>query len=184
MRYLLTAAVVILFLHSIAYAEGNIVPNSGFEELKGFNGENPAGWWSWNSEYNGLTSETGRTGDQSVYISSAPSRGSHSGILYRYRNVVPGKTYVFSCYVLNSSKDPISGDAYGQLSIEWLKNERETERTWGIIWGPETSKTDWTRQEMTATAPVDADACNFVIQFFRRDGSGAYYADDAMVEEK
>ncbi|MFA5336423.1 MAG: carbohydrate binding domain-containing protein [Candidatus Omnitrophota bacterium] len=184
MKRIFGAAAIILTLCGPVYGEGNIVPNASFEELKGFDGENPAGWWSWNSDYNGLTAEAKRTGDQSVYISAEANAETHSGILYRYRNVVPGKTYIFSCYVLNSAGNPMTGGSYGQLSIEWLKNEKEIERTWGVTWGPDASMTDWKQVEMTAVAPADADACNFVIQFFRKDGSGGYYADDIMVEEK
>ena len=174
----------IMLTGALAVAQQNLVPNSSFEELKGFTNDNPAGWWSWNSDYNGLTAEAKRTGDQAVYVSAEPKAESHSGILYRYREVKPGKTYVFSCYVLNSTKDPIKGGAYGQLSIEWLKNEKEIDRTWGITWGPDLSTTEWRNVEMTAIAPAEADACNFVIQFFRKDGSGTYYADDTVVEEK
>lgn len=184
MRCLFGAAVIILILSGSAYGEGNVVPNASFEELKGFDGENPAGWWSWNSEHNGLTTAASRTGEQAVLISAEANNETHSGVLYRYRNVVPGKIYDFSCYVKNSTTDPITGGAYGQLSIEWLKNEKETERTWGATWGPDVSDTEWKKVEMTAIAPADADACNFVIQFFRKDGSGGFYADDVMVEEK
>jgi hypothetical protein len=29
-----------------------------------------------------------------------------------------------------------------------------------------------------------ADGCNFVIQFFNKDGKGTFYADDAAMTEK
>ena len=33
-------------------------------------------------------------------------------------------------------------------------------------------------------APADADSCNFVIQFFNKNGTGTFLADDVTVEEK
>jgi hypothetical protein len=131
-----------------------------------------------------LTTDAKRTGEQSAYLTAETKPDTHSGVLYRFRGVKPGTEYVFSCYVLNSSKDPITGGAYGQLSIEWLKNEKEIDRTWGVVWGPDTSASEWKLVEMTAKAPADADACNFAIQLFRKDGSGTFYADDVVVLEK
>ncbi len=177
--------VMVCFVFTAA-ADGaqNLVPNSGFEEPKGVGGDNPAEWWSWNSDYNGITVEKAKTGDQSVYLSSSTEPESHSGVLYYYKGVKPGKTYAFSCYVMNSAKDPITNGAYGQLSIEWRKGEEEIIRTWGQAFGQELLTSKWTFESMTAEAPADADGCNFVIQFFNKDGKGVFFADDVTAEEK
>src|SRR3990167_7016860 len=80
-----------------AYGAQNLAPNASFEEPKGIAGDNPAEWWSWNSNYNGITIENARTGSQAVYLASPPEPESHGGVIYYYRAVKPGKTYAFSC---------------------------------------------------------------------------------------
>lgn len=179
--FLLTACFIFT---AVGYAAENLVPNASFEEPKGIVSDNPTDWWSWNSEFNGITIENMRTGNQSAYISSASEPESHSGILYHSSNIKPGKTYVFSCYVLNSAQDPMTKGAYGQLSIEWKIGEKEISRAWGPTFGADLSTTKWKMEEMTGMAPADADSCNFAIQFFNKDGKGTFYADDVTVEEK
>lgn len=185
MRTCFVFTVMVCFIFTaVAYGAQNLAPNASFEEPKGIVGDNPAEWWSWNSDYNGITIEKMRTGNQSAYISSASEPESHSGIIYYYRNIKPGKTYAFSCYVLNSAQDPMTKGAYGQLSIEWRIGEKEISRAWGPTFGADLSTTKWKLEEMTGMAPADADNCNFVIQFFNKDGKGAFFADDVTIEEK
>lgn len=177
-------AVVFLAVPVVASAAQNLLPNSSFEEPKGITGDDPMGWWSWNADYNGITTDAKRTGKQAIYFTSYPNPDDHGGISYSYANVKPGKNYTFSCYVINSKTDPMNGGAYGQLSIEWRKGDEEIDRAWGPAFGEELSRSGWKLMTMTATAPAEADSCNFVIQFFNREGQGGYYADDATVEEK
>lgn len=169
---------------AVAYGAQNLAPNASFEELKGIVGDNPTEWWSWNSDYNGITIENARTGSQAVYLTSPPEPESHGGVLYYYKGAKPGNVYAFSCYVMNSAKDPITKGAYGQLSIEWKKGDLEITRAWGPPFGPDLSISEWTLQSMAAEAPADADGCNFVVQFFNKDGKGAFFIDDVTVEEK
>jgi len=185
MRTCFVFAVTACFIFmAVAYSAQNLVPNASFEEPKGIVGDNPTEWWSWNSDYNGITIEKTRTGNQSVYLSCPLEPESHGGVLYYYKDVKPGKTYAFSCYVINSAKDSITKGAYGQLSIEWKKGEIEITRAWGPSFGPDLSTSEWTLQSMTAEAPADADGCNFVVQFFNKDGKGAFFIDDVTAEEK
>lgn len=169
-----------------AIAEEGPLPNAGFEEPKSAAGEDPAGWWSWNGDYNGATTDAAKTGAQSIYVSSEGKPECASGILYNYKPVTPGKTYSFSCYVRNSSKDPISGGAYGQVSLEWRKGDKEIDnsRAWGETWGAGLSASEWKQVNVTGVAPEGADGCNLVIQFFNKDGKGAFFADDAAIAEK
>lgn len=176
--------VVFLVVPVVAFAAQNLLPNSSFEEPKGDVGEDPSGWWSWNSDYNGVTTDAKRTGKQAIYFTSYPNPDEHGGILCTYKNVQPGKTYAFSCYVINSMTDPMIGGAYGQISIEWKIGDKEISRDWGPTYGADISSSAWKLVTMTATAPQEADSCNFVIQFFNKDGQGGYYADDASAEEK
>lgn len=177
-------AVVFLVVPGVLVAAQNFLPNSSFEEPKGAVGEDPSEWWSWNSDYNGVTTDAKRTGKQAIYFTSYPNPEEHGGILYTYENVKPGKTYSFSCYVINSVTEPMLGGACGQLSIEWRKGDKEIDRSWGPSFGADLSRSEWKLVTMTATAPQEADSCNFVIQFFNKDGQGGYYADDANAEEK
>ncbi len=170
-----------------------LLVNPSFEEPKKVIGNDPSNWYSWNGAYNGISVEKVRIGKQSVYISSPSQPESHSGIFYHYDHVRPGKSYKFSCYVINSSKDPIKGNAFGQISIEWQKKAKdkdrkdrliEISRDWGPSFGPELSTSEWTLQSWTAEAPADADGCNFVIQLFNKAGKGTFFVDDATADEK
>lgn len=174
-------------------AGAGLLTNAGFEEPKGGSGNDPAGWLCWNADYNGVTGDKARSGTQSIYISSATKPESHSGIFYHYEGAKPGKEYLFSCYVINSATDPITGGAYGQLSIEWQKKGKdkdgkditiEISRSWGPSFGGDLSSFYWKLQSMPAIAPVATESCNFAVQFFNKDGKGTFYVDNASVEEK
>ena len=170
----------------------NLLPNETFENRPGFKDETPRDWGSWNSDYNGLSTIVHRKGQQSVYFTS-PKQGDSTGILWTYKNVKTGDKYTFSAYAMNCAEDPISGNAFGQLSIEWRKTTKdkdnkelqlEISRDFGPKFGPELSSMRWTFFTMSAVAPVDADNCNFVIQFFNKEnGGGKYFADDASAGE-
>ncbi|MDD5270628.1 MAG: carbohydrate binding domain-containing protein [Candidatus Omnitrophica bacterium] len=185
-RYYLFLIAISMGIAAPAIAAESPIPNASFEEPSGAAGGEPAGWWSWNGDYNGVTSDAAKTGAQSIYVSSEAKPECASGILYNFKPVTAGKTYSFSCYVRNSSKDPISGGAYGQVSLEWRKGDKEIDgtRTWGETWGPELSDSDWKLVNVSGAAPDGADSCNLVIQFFNKDGKGTFYADDAVISEK
>ncbi len=171
----------------------NLLPNAGFEKSSGTAGSDPSEWICWNVDYNGVANEKAKTGSQSIYVSSPKQSETHDGVYYHYNDVKPGKEYLFSCYVINSFKDPLSGDAYGQLSIEWQKKSKDKDgkditieivRSWGPAFDASLSTSEWKLQSMTAAAPADAESCNFVIQLFNKEGKGTFYADDAIAEEK
>lgn len=198
---------ILLFLLALAYlfipidtytvlVGKNLISNESFENPPGFYGDNPRDWWSWNSVFNGITNEAHRMGSQSAFF-SCPHQGEAEGMVFTYKAVKPGKEYVFSCYALNSARDPVKGNAFGQISIEWRKKKmgkdkdgkdievyEEISRSWGPTFGPELHALKWTFFSMTATAPAEADDCNFVIQFFNNGGSGKFFVDDVAAEEK
>lgn len=176
---------ILLFLLALAYlfipidtytvlVGKNLISNESFENPPGFYGDNPRDWWSWNSVFNGITNEAHRMGSQSAFF-SCPHQGEAEGMVFTYKAVKPGKEYVFSCYVLNSAKDPVKGNAFGQISIEWRKKDVEISRSWGPTFGSELSALKWTLFSMTATAPSEVESCNFVIQFFNNGGSGKFF---------
>lgn len=190
-------AACLIFLGACGIAEAvmagrNLLPNESFENRPGFKDENPRDWGSWNSDYNGLALTVKRKGQQSVYI-SCPKQDDATGIFYTYQKVKPGDRYTFRCYALNSFENPIKGDAYGQISIEWRKKTlspdykdsmAEISRDYGPKFGPELSTMKWTLFTMSAVAPYDADNCNFVVQFFNKgNGTGKFFVDDVSAEK-
>ena len=182
---LLTTALFAMALPAVAGE--NLLENPGFEEPRaaGDPDNTPLGWWSWNSDYNDATTKTTRTGKQAVYFTKPPLEAAqHQGIVFTYKGAKQGKEYAFSCYVKNSKKDPIKGKAYGQLSIEWRKKGKEINRTWGPCWRTDLSSKDWKLINMSTVAPQGVDECFFVVNFFTKNGSGAYFADDISAVEK
>jgi hypothetical protein len=131
-------------------------------------------------------------GQQSVYLLS-PKQGDSTGVFYTYKKAKPGNKYVFRCFVMNSREDPIIGEAYGQLSIEWRKTTKdkdnkdvqvEISRDFGQKFGPRLPCMKWSLVSVSAIAPQDTDNCNFVIQFFNNtNGGGKFFADDVSAEE-
>jgi len=176
--------IVMLAITLPVIAAENLLENPSFEEPT-YSGKDPSGWWSWNSNYNGITSKTARTGKQAIYFTKPPdNKAQHQGIVFTYKGVKQSKEYTFSCYVKNSEKDPIKGSAYGQISIEWRKGGKEISRTWGPTWDANLSTENWKLVSMSAVAPQGVDECFFVINFFTEGGSGAYFADDVLAVER
>jgi len=189
-KFIILIMVMFLFIpasDSAVLVGKNILPNSSFENRPGGGNEDPRNWGSWNSDCNGIATNESRSGSQSVYL-RCPKTNDVQGVFYVYKKIKPGKEYTFSCYAKNSLSNPVKGNAFGQISIEWQKKVRddivEISRSWGPTFGPELPLIKWTPFTMTATAPADTDQCSFVIQFFNRgDGSGEFFVDDAEAEE-
>lgn len=195
MKLLALIAMMVFFVSMSAGAVligRNVIQNGSFENRPGGEGEDPRGWSSWNSEYNGLATNEFRSGAQAACL-VCPKTGDSNGIFFSYSEVKPGNKYIFSCYAKNFSKEPLKGDVVGQLSIEWLKRDKDKEgkdilaeisRDWGPKFGPELSVMKWEPFTMTATAPADADSCRFTIQFFNNGGGGGkFFVEDASAEE-
>lgn len=195
MKPLVLIAIAVLFVPISANAVlvgRNIIQNGSFENRPGGEGEDPRGWSSRNSEYNGLATNEFRSGTQAAYL-ACPKTHDNNGIFFSYSGVKPGEEYKFSCYVKNFSEEPLKGDVIGQLSIEWLKRDKDKEgkdilteisRDWGPKFGPELPVIKWELFTMTAIAPTDADSCRFVIQFFNNgEGGGKFFVDEVSAEE-
>ncbi|MDP2942792.1 MAG: carbohydrate binding domain-containing protein [Candidatus Omnitrophota bacterium] len=189
-KFIILIMVMFLFIpasDSAVLVGKNILPNGSFENRPGGGNEDPRNWGSWNSDYNGIATNEFRSGSQSVYL-RCPKTNDVGGVFYTYKKIKPGKEYTFSCYAKNSLSNPVTGNAFGQISIEWQKKARdnivEISRSWGPTFGPELAVIKWTPFTMTATAPTDTDQCSFVIQFFNRgDGCGELFVDDVEAEE-
>ena len=170
----------------------NLLKNESFENRPGFKDSVPVDWGSYNSDYNGISTTVRRRGQQSVYM-KCPKQNDATSIFYTYKKVKPGNRYNFSAYALNYASDPVSGNAFGQLHIEWRKTTKDKDnketvsdisRDFGPTFGPGMSAMRWTFVTMSAIAPVDADNCNFVVEFINKEnGSGGFYVDDVSAEE-
>jgi len=170
----------------------NLLANNSFENRPGFKDQDPRDWGSWNNAFNGLSTTERRRGQQSVYF-LCPKQGESTGVFYTYKKVKPGNKYIFHCYVMNSREEPMSGQAFGQLSIEWRKTTKdkdnkdvqvEISRDFGQKFGQNLPCLKWTLMSISAIAPQDADNCNFVIQFYNdTNGAGKFFADDVAAEE-
>jgi hypothetical protein len=194
-KFIVLIVTVSLFIpvsESAVLVGKNILSNGGFENRPGGGHEDPRGWGSWNSDLNGIATNEFRSGSQSVYL-KCPKTNDVQGVFYVYKKIKPGKEYTFSCYAKNSVSNPVKGNAFGQISIEWQKKAKdkdgkditvEISRSWGPTFGPELALIKWTPFTMTATAPADTDQASFVIQFFNRgDGDGEFFVDDVEAEE-
>ena len=104
-----------------------------------------------------------RTGNQSIRFVSHAVPNFYQGI-FQAVPVTPGETYQFSVYVKNDATHPLKGSVIGQLSIEWHDgNGGEVGRLWSPAWDASLSATDWTRFEVTGTAPANAAKAHCVI---------------------
>lgn len=170
--------------------EGSIGINGRFESpavSKTNSTEVPPSGWGWFSstwQNAGITRQVKLSGEQALYFSSRGSNSAYQGC-YMHLPVVTGKTYRFEVHALNRADNSLSGDAYGQLSIEW-KNElgEEVLRTWGPTWGPSLSTSTWTSVAVTGQAPSEAVTARFVINSFDGNpaGGGTFFVDDAIIE--
>ncbi|MFA5334320.1 MAG: carbohydrate binding domain-containing protein [Candidatus Omnitrophota bacterium] len=189
----LAAAIFSPFESACAVMIGrNLLVNESFENRPGFKDQDPRDWGTWNNSFNGLSTTERRKGQQSVYF-LCPKQGDSTGVFYTYKKAKPGNKYIFRCYVMNSREDPVKGDAFGQLSIEWRKTTKdkdnkdvqvEISRDFGQKFGPGLPRLKWTLVTVSGIAPQDTDNCNFVIQFFNNaSGGGKFFADDVSAEE-
>lgn len=189
---LIIAVTVPLYATETPLVGRNLLKNESFENRPGFKDETPSDWGSWNNDYNGISTTESRRGQQSVYM-NCPKQGEETGIFCTYKKVKPGDRYNFTVYILNLASDPVKGNAFGELHIEWRKTTKdkdnkdtavEISRDYGPTFGPGMSSMKWTPVTMSAIAPTDTDNCNFVVGFLNKEnGSGRFYVDDVSAEE-
>ncbi|MFA5338650.1 MAG: carbohydrate binding domain-containing protein [Candidatus Omnitrophota bacterium] len=189
---LIIAITVPLYAAETPLVGRNLLRNESFENRPGFKDETPLDWGSWNSDYNGISTTESRRGQQSVYI-NCPKQNDSTGIFFTNKKVKPGNRYKFTAHFLNYAPDPVSGNAFGQLHIEWRKTTKDKDnkdvvtelgRDYGPMFESGTPTMKWTAITMSAIAPVDADNCNFVVEFLNKEnGSGRFYVDDVSAEE-
>ena len=152
--------------------------------------ESPAGsdWTRFSSRADDqrIATETDpvKSGRQSLKLTVQETAGSYQGV-FQSLPVTPGKTYRFRAWVREAPASPRSGTGRGQISLEW-KSDADTElrRDWGPDWGAATALADWTRFELTGSAPDGATRAHVVITQFAGDqpaAGAAFLVDDASV---
>ena len=126
----------------------------------------PAGWVTFTSgtaDQIGLSTVTAHSGKQAVKFVSHGVPNFYQG-LYQALPVVSGETYQFSVYITNDHARPLKGSLVGQLSIEWHdSNDNEIGRVWGTTWGVALSATEWTKYDVSGTAPPNCAKAHFVV---------------------
>lgn len=167
----------------------SVLENGGFEypnvREPMDEGTAPSAWVHFSSPpdagHSGLTTCCARNGRQSFFFKAQEDTDAYQTILQKIP-VDAGGSYEFSVYVLNSAQDPIVGEAFGQISLEWKNaHDVECDRTWGPTWTAGLSTNLWQRFLVSGTAPYEAVSCLPAITFFSRDSRnhGIYFVDDA-----
>jgi hypothetical protein len=167
-----------------AYAEDNLLKNPDFEKKRG--STLPQQWEPFSSDKNqwfgGLAKDDASKGGCSVAFINASRPVKYQG-LYQTLRVKSGARYEFSAEVALNPDNPLSGFAYGQLSIEWRDAQgKEIDRSWSHSWGPNLPKGKWSRFVINEIAPPRAAKASFVITLFSQgETTGSFLVDDARV---
>jgi len=165
--------------------------NPGFESPKVVGeslGTEPEGWFYFTSGGQtkvGLTTTKKRSGSQAVVFAALDAPDSYQGLAQKFP-AEPGRRYEFSLYVINDAMEPIVGDSYAQVSIEWQDSTgSEITRNWGPTWNFKLSPLKWERVVVGAEAPEGTAVGVAVVTFFTKDaaGQGKFYLDDAAVKD-
>ena len=183
-------AALIVSLSAWAGDETNILStlrNVGFESpsiITGAKaGDEPENWFFFCSDKSrnvGITDARKRSGMQSLLFKAQTPTEAYEGFAQKFA-VVPDDHYTFSAWVLNDPQDPLTGEAYGQVSIEWKDAKGvEISRTYSPAWSRDQSPTGWQKFSVDDYAPANAAVGIAVITFFCRDSSGVggFFVDE------
>jgi len=196
----IVAAVLVVFgvsMTSRGQEETNLpatLQNTGFEAPSivagGNTGAKPENWFYFSStaEDNkcGVTAARKRSGLQSCYLKCLSPTNSYHGLAQKFA-AFPGRHYTFLTYALNNPEDPMAGDAYGQVSVEWHNAQGvEISRVHGPVWNFQLPSSKWEKFLVEADAPTDTVAGVAVITFFSQNagGVGSFYVDDSEITSR
>jgi hypothetical protein len=167
--------------------------NGGFEQPSISGGAelnaNPETWFHFSSATEqkiGITDAKKKAGSQSAFFKCQTAADVFEGLAQKI-SVEPGRHYIFTVYILNNPEDPLTGDAFGQISLEWQNGSgKEVNRTHGPVWNFESSSSRWEKYLVEYDAPADATTASLVITIFSKNsaGAGSFYADDAELGSK
>lgn len=152
-------------------------------------GDAPDQWFYFSSiaeDKDGITDRKKHDGMQSLIFESKEKFDAYAGFAQKF-TAKAGHRYEFSVYAINDSSDPLTGESYGQVSIEWLGEDgQEIGRTYGPAWNFDLSPIRWEKFLVGDVAPEGAAQAQAVITFFSRDseGFGTCYIDDSKIVDK
>lgn len=191
-------SVVIIFLAISGLAQEKpelraTVLNVGFEAPSILNGADigtvPDKWFPFSStgeNKSGITDERKRSGLQSFFFKCQKKADAYSGIAQKFM-AVPGRRFEFSVFAISDPSDPLVGQAFGQLSLEWRDEAGvEITRNYGPAWNFDLSPIRWEKFMVGAAAPEGAVVGQAVLTFYSRDGEGfgKCYIDDSKLVKK
>jgi hypothetical protein len=191
-RVMGVAVCVLLFISTPADAGEISVPlaNTSFEMPSAAAGDvAPADWFlfaSTNAPHISVTVSNPKHGLQCCKFQAQTETDAYQGIAQRF-SPVQGKSFTFTAYVRADTVSPITGDAFGQISLEWQDaNSVEISRVYGPTWGKDLSATQWNKFTVEAVAPENAYFGVAVITFFSKNsaGTGVFYVDEVELKYK
>lgn len=190
MRWIIWTAVLTASLSAMAADDTNLLTtlrNGGFEApsiITGAKeGDEPEGWFffcSDRSHHVGVTDSRKHGGMQSLLFKAQTPTEAYEGFAQKFA-VTPDDHHTLSVWVLNDPQDPMTGEAYGQVSIEWKDAKGvEISRTYSPAWSKDMSTTRWEKFSVEDYVPTNAVVGIAVITFFCRDSSGVggFFVDD------
>jgi hypothetical protein len=146
-------------------------------------GDEPENWFffcSDKSKHVGITDARKHGGMQSLLFKAQTQAEAYEGFAQKFA-AVQGGHYTFGAWILNDPQEPITGNGYGQVSIEWKDAKGvEISRTYSPAWGPEMPPARWEKFTVEDFAPTNAAVGIAVITFFCVDsaGVGGFFVDD------
>jgi hypothetical protein len=133
-----------------------------------------------------LSSTKKKLGSQSLCLKAPGATNAYRGFAQRFI-AQPGKKYLFSVHVMNDSVDPIVGNSYGQISLEF-KNAAGTElqRYHGPVWSASLPSDKWEEFTVEGISPDQAAMGIAVITFYSIDsnGFGTFFVDDVDLKNQ
>lgn len=188
--FLLCAMVVALLANPVISPAQKLLLNTSFEyPLVSAGGGVPDGWFVFSSTNVAriyVTMEYRKAGIQSCRFQAQSETNAYQGIAQRF-DAQPGKAYSFTAYVRGESKAPLTGGAYGQVSLEWQDASGvEIRREHGPIWGSDLLPDYWGKYTVDSIAPEGAFYGVAVVTFFsmQSGGNGIFYVDDVELKMK
>lgn len=167
--------------------------NVGFEKPSlvygAMPGTEPKSWFYFSSigeRRGGIVDKQRKSGLQSLLFLPLPGTTNYQGVAQRFR-ALPGYHYTFAANGLIDPQDPLVGDSYAQVSLEWQDaGGVELYRTYGASWNKDTPPGRWRRVMVEGDTPTNTAIGLAVITVFSKDerGIGSIYVDECELTSR
>ena len=199
-RFIGCALVFMLAIGLCSYAQENekvvsmTIRNTGFEEpaigAGSTSGAEAGPWFIFSSSPHyrmGITDSRKKSGMQSYQFRAQPGASNeYQGIAQKFK-ALPNQRATFSIYAMNDPLDPIAGNSYGQVSIEWQDASGvELSRLYGPSWNADSEPGRWKKLTVDSDAPAGAAVGVVVLTFYSNEanGNGSCFVDDAVMSSR